>query len=160
MKYSRFALKNVFRSLVLALTAFVAFSCSSRPATVPNDDREIVQLAQNAADSGNYKLAKWYYGQLLEMFGTNPKIYVEANFEIAHLDVKKKNYEEAVPRLNEILYIYANLAPGYIPGQYKKLAEKDLEKIPEETLAKINAKLNSAETETQQSDSSDDYYGY
>ncbi len=147
MKYSRFVVKNVFRSIVVAAAALVAVSCSSIPAEVPNDEREIVQLAQDAADKGNYKLSKWYYLQLLEKFPESPKIYVEANFEIAHLDIKKKNYDEAVPRLNEIIYIYANVAPGSLPGQYKKLAENDLAKVPEDVLKKINARLAAKDAE-------------
>lgn len=143
MKYSRLSLKNVFRPLILAASLF-AFSCASTPdpSTLPDDDRSIVQLAQDATDAGNTKLAKWYYNQLLLKFGDNPKCYVEANFEIAHLDIKKKNYEEAVPRLNELLYLYANTAPGFLPGQYKKLAENDLKKIPEDVLEKINQRLS------------------
>lgn len=143
MKYSRFTLKNVFYSAVMAVSTFAVVSCSSIPESVPDDDREIVQLAQDAADGGNYDLAKWYYGQLLEKYPDDSKIYVEASFEIAHLDIKKKKYEAAVPRLNEILYIYENVPVGYLPSQYKKLAENDLKKIPEETLSKINEKIES-----------------
>ena len=57
------------------------------------------------------------------------------------MDIKKKDYEAAVPRLNEIIAIYDSVAPGMLPGQYKKLAQKDLEKVPAEKLAKINADL-------------------
>ncbi|MBQ1832804.1 MAG: hypothetical protein II114_03410 [Treponema sp.] len=124
----------------MAASVFAVVSCSSVPDEIPDDDREIIQLAQNAADAGQTGLAKWYYGQLLEKYPDDPKIYVEANFEIAHIDIKKKKYDEAVPRLNEILHIYDNVAPGYLPGQYKKLAENDLAKVPEETLKKINEK--------------------
>ncbi len=127
---------------MLAAASFVAFSCTSMPESVPDDEKEIVQLAQTAADSGNAKLAKWYYEQLLEKHGSDPKIYVEANFEIAHLDIKAKAYEQAVPRLNEIIGLYDTVPVGYIPGQYKKLAQNDLAKIPAETLTKINEKIN------------------
>lgn len=127
--------------MIISAASLFAVACTSIPETVPETPREIVQLAQDAADAGNTKLAKWYYIQLLERHGSDPAIYIEGNFEIAHLDIKKKDYEAAVPRLNEIIAIYDSVAPGVLPGQYKKLAQKDLEKVPAEKLAKINADL-------------------
>ena len=145
MKDSRFTAKNLFKAVIFSAASLITVSCSSIPETLPETPREIVQLEQNASDAGNTKLAKWYYVQLLNRYGDDPAIYIEGNFEIAHLDIKKKNYEEAVPRLNEIIRIYDNVAPGMLPGQYRKLAQKDLEKIPEEKLVKINADLKARE---------------
>ncbi len=145
MKDSRFTAKNIFKAMIFSAASLLAAACTSIPETVPETPREIVQLAQDASDAGKIKLAKWYYGQLLEKFGDDPAIYIEGNFEIAHLDIKKKNYDEAVPRLNEIIAIYEIAAPGMLPGQYKKLAQKDVEKVPEDKLAKINADLKARE---------------
>ena len=56
--------------------------------------------------------------------------YIEAKFEIAHLYIKKKQYDQAEPLLREILDIYANSMPGQYPSSFKKLAELDYAKIP------------------------------
>ena len=132
----------------LVLSSLMAVSCTSIPETVPDDAHQIIQLAQNATDKGNTKLARYYYEQLLEKHGNEADIYIEANYELAHLDIKKKNYSDAVPRLDQILYIYDNVAPGVLPGKFKKLAAIDLAKVPEEEAARIRAEKQ-AEQEKQ-----------
>ena len=139
MKDSRLTLKNY----VLLICAILAFSlatvaCKTVPENVPDDDREIAQLAQGAYDSGNWKLAINYYKAMLDKYGDNPKIYVEANFEIAHIYIKKKKYNEAVPMLEEILDLYNNVAPGTLPGEFRKLSQLDMAKVPAEKLEAIH----------------------
>ncbi len=152
MKDSRFIGKRLVKLTfvsVFVLSAFMAVSCTSIPETVPDDAHQLIQLAQNATDQGNTKLARYYYEQLLEKHGNEADIYIEANFELAHLDIKNKNYDDAVPRLDQILLIYDSVAPGVLPGKFKKLAAIDLAKIPEEEAARIRAEKQAAQT-TQQ----------
>ncbi|MBP5443698.1 MAG: hypothetical protein IKI90_07510 [Treponema sp.] len=152
MKDSKFIGKRLFKTaftLAIVLTAFLAASCTSIPDTVPDDPHQIIQLAQNATDQGNTKLARYYYEQLLEKHGNEADIYIEANYELAHLDIKKKNYDDAVPRLDQILYIYNNVAPGVLPGKFKKLAAIDLAKVPEAEVTRIRAE-KAASQEVQQ----------
>ena len=85
----------------------------------------------------------------MEKHGNEADIYIVANFELAHLDIKKKNYDDAVPRLDQILLIYDSVAPGVLPGKFKKLAAIDLAKIPEEEVARIRAEKK-AEQSAQQ----------
>lgn len=149
MKDSRFYLRKCVLTACAGF-ALLGFSCRTTPDEIPDDDREIVQRAQEANDSGNYKLAINYYKALLEKYGDSPNIYVEGNYEIAHIYTKKKKYEQAVPILEEILEIYNNVAPGSIPGEYKKLSQMDLAKVPQEKLDAIHAaSKSSAETETE-----------
>ena len=132
MKHSRFVLKfTLFFSVIFA--SAVITSCQSVPKDIPTDltAREIVQKAQNASNNGNNKAAEVYYKTLLERYGMDTSIYIEANFEIAHLCIKQKRYEEATSRLNDILSIYESSAPGELPAQFKKLASIDMAKIPD-----------------------------
>ena len=122
-------------SLAAVLTAAgISFSaCRTTELSVPVDasSREIVQMAQTAWDKNRPQDAEFYYTTLIQRYGMDTTIYVEGTFELAHLYVKEKRYQEALPLLNEVVEIYRNLPPGSLPGAYRKLAEKDLEKIPE-----------------------------
>ena len=143
MKVARFSFKNIFLGVICF--SILAVSCTTIPDTVPDSDREIVQQAQNAVEKGDYRLARWYYEKLLENYGENPAIYIEGNYEIAHLSIKKKKYEDALPRLEEILLIYDNVAPGMLPGAFKKMAENDLAKIPQKKIDEIHEKAKAEE---------------
>lgn len=124
--------KNIIRSLAMAALVCTAVSCTSVPSEIPEEltAREIVQYAQTAYDDGNTKIAEKYYRALLERYGSDMNYYIEAKFEIAHLYIKKKQYDQAEPLLREILDIYANSMPGQYPSSFKKLAELDYAKIP------------------------------
>ena len=106
-------------------------SCVSSDVDVPEDATrlEIVQLAQTAFDNGFKKKALKYYEVLLQRYGMDTATYVEGRYEIAHIYVKKRKYDLARPMLEEIVEIYASTPPGQLPGAYRKLAQKDLDKI-------------------------------
>ena len=106
-------------------------SCISSEVDVPEDATrlEIVQLAQTAFDSGFKKKALKYYEVLLQRYGMDTATYVEGRYEIAHIYVKKHKYDLARPMLEEIVEIYSTAQPGQLPGAYRKLAQKDLDKI-------------------------------
>ncbi len=144
MKHSRLNGKKLCLTgawLALTLGAFAAVSCKSAEVVVPDDDREIVQMAQTAYDSGNKKLAEFYYQELIRKYGDDPSIYIEGRYELAHMYVKDKAYAKAVPMLDEILAIYDNVPPGSLPGEYRKLAQKDLDKIPVEKQEAVRRQL-------------------
>ena len=54
-----------------------------------------------------------------------------AKFELAHILVKEKKYEEAKPLLEEIIGFYTDDFSRILPPEYKKLAQIDLAKINE-----------------------------
>ena len=111
MKHSIIALKNIIRASLPALLMAVAASpCTGLGAKkeVPPDatDREIIQMAQQAFNTSNFKLSEHYYNVLLQRYGTNTVDYIIGKFEIAHIAIRKKDYETAVPILTEIIDIY------------------------------------------------------
>lgn len=118
-------------AIILAVISFSFISCISQNVEVPPEatSLEIIQQAQNAFDSGKKNRAIKYYEVLLQRYGNNPAIYVEGRYEIAHILIKQKKYEEAEPILLELKEIYDSSAPGMLPGAYKKMYAKDLEKL-------------------------------
>ncbi len=129
MKDSRFIRNIVFSLLTVFLTGFF-FSCVSSTLDVADDATsiEIIQLAQTSLDRGMKKRAISYYELLLRRYGMNTNLYIEARFEIAHIYMKQRRYEEAIPIYDEIIDLYNTSAPGQFPGVFRKLSEKDLEK--------------------------------
>ena len=59
---------------------------------------------------------------------------VEAEYEIAHLKVKQKKCQQAIPDLQRILSYYDTDTTGTLPAAFKKLAELDMAKVPEKEL--------------------------
>ena len=150
MKRSRF--------LVLFIAASMTFSsCESLPKEPPTSDmtdREIIQLAQTAYDKNHYNVAEYYYKILLQRYGNYTNDYVEGRFELAHLYLKQKKYDIAVPMLQEIIDIYDTSVPGSLPGEYIILAKSDLAKVPEKKMAEIQSRI---EKDSGSYENSDDY---
>ena len=123
-------MKKIISIGLIAYSIFL-FSCKSQEIAVAPEatSLEIIQLAQTAFDKGKKNDAVKYYEILLQRYGMNPAIYVEARYEIAHVYVKQKKYKDAEPILLELKEIYDSSAPGALPGAYRKMAMKDLEKI-------------------------------
>lgn len=127
--------------MAVIFIAGLNLSCATKtPEIIPDDDREIVQLAQNAYNDGNWRLAEFYYNELLKKFGENPAVYVEGKFELAHIYVNKKHYLDAIPLLEEIITIYDNAPYGSLPPEFKKLARNDLNRIPQEKMDEYYAR--------------------
>ena len=58
-------------------------------------------------------------------------ILVAAEYEIAHIRVKQKKWDEAQQMLERIVSYYEGTEAGLLPPHYKKLALIDLDKIPQ-----------------------------
>ena len=132
--------KTTFFSAVLALALSGALftACQTSTPEVPANltAREIIQKAQNAYNAGREKQALYYYDTLIARYGMNTVTYIEGKYEIAHIYVKAKKWDKALPVLNEIKNLYASSLPGSYPGEYLKMVENDLAKVPEKYLKK------------------------
>lgn len=112
---------------------FSAFiSCSSTPKEIPMEltAQELIQKGQDEFESKDYKNALRYYNAVTERYSDSLPVYVEASYEIGHIYMKQKKYDQAKVIFEEILNIYSNIAPGEAPGAYEKLAKLELAKIP------------------------------
>ncbi len=146
MKQSIKALKNIVKILIATvLLSICVTACetiggrSKKDIPMETSDREIIQLAQNAYNNNNYRLSSYYYNMLLQRYGNNTKDYIIGNYELAHIAMRKKDYNTAVPLLNEILSIYDDTPAGYLPPSYKILAQNELKKVPEQERSYITS---------------------
>lgn len=111
----------------------VLAGCVSAPKEIPPEltAQELIQKGQSAFENGKYKESLRYYNAVTERYADSLPLYIEASYEIGHLFMKQKKYDKAAPIFQEIVEIYANSAPGTLPGAYEKLAKLELAKIPE-----------------------------
>lgn len=124
-----------FAGILLALIFFVT-GCQSAPKDIPQNlsAEELINLAQSSYDSGNVKAAQAYYEAIIIRYGDQMDKLVEAEYEIAHLKIKQKKWQQAIPDLQRILSYYEADTTGVLPSAFKKLAELDMAKVPEKEL--------------------------
>lgn len=119
--------------IFLAMTFLFAFtSCNSVPVIPPDlSYTQLIQLGQDALDIPNYKAADAYYTAVIQRFGMNTAVYIEASYELGHLYLMKKRYGEAVAKFIEIKEMYRDAEYGTLPPSYNKLAQIGLDQIPD-----------------------------
>lgn len=124
-------MKKLTYIIFAILFAGIFISCESTK-VVPEDatSAQIIQMGQNAYSANHYKDAEFYYATAIDRFGEEPRVYVEATYELGHIYVKTKQYDKASECFNEILKLYELDHSGQLPGTYKKLAQLGLSKIP------------------------------
>lgn len=123
--------------LCAALSLFGA-GCMSvpDPASIPADSSvaELSQLGQSALDANNYKAAEVYYQTIIDRYGTDMGAVTAAEFEIAHLRVKKNDWADAKPRLEAIIARYETTGGADLPPEYLVLARNDLARAPDKSV--------------------------
>lgn len=133
-------MKKQFFYVVLAtiFTIIIFSGCYSVPKDIPSDlsAEELIQLAQSSYDDGNVKAAQAYYEAVIIRYSSDMALVVEAEYEIAHMKIKEKKWQQAIPDLQRILSYYESDYSGILPQAYKKLAQLDLDKVPEFELRK------------------------
>lgn len=115
--------------LIAALTALTA--CQTVPTSVPEgiSEAELLQLGQTAFDNSKYKAAEFYYTKVIELYGSDISSLVAAEYELAHLKIKRKDFSAAKPELQRILAYYDDPQTALaLPPAYKKLVLTDLAK--------------------------------
>lgn len=127
--------RNIVPVLIASVLALAATACQTvpDPATIPTDltVAELKQNGQTALDSNNFRAAEVYYQTIINRFGTDLAVRTAAEYEIAHLHVKQKRWNEARPMLKEIIARYDSDADMKLPRNFLVLAKNDLKKIPE-----------------------------
>lgn len=125
-------MKLSIRLLFIFSLGLLATSCGTVP-KIPADatSTQLIQMGQDALEFSNYTAAETYYNAVIQRYGMNTATYIEASYELGHLYLKQKRYEEAYQKFDEILATFENAEIGAIPASYKKLAEMGIEKIPE-----------------------------
>lgn len=128
-------MKKIINTIVITLLSSIFISCASVP-EIPADagSTQLIQLGQDALSNSNYKAAETYYKAVIQRYGMDTSIYIEASYELGHMYIKQKKYEKAYSKFKEILDIFQNAEPGSLQPSYKKLALMGIKRIPEKYL--------------------------
>lgn len=129
----RFMKRNTIFILFSLILVLAFTGCQSTQIEITDDmtEQQLIKLAQESYDEGNIKASETYYQAIIDRFGTNMGTRIMAEFELAHILVKDKKYDEAKPMLEQIISYFTEETMYEYPVEYKKLAEIDLAKITE-----------------------------
>ena len=96
-------------------------------------------MGQNYGGVSDYKSAEFCYNTVVERYGSDPSIYVEAKYELGRVYLAQHKYEKAYNIFTELLDLYDSYGT-MLPGSYKKLCNISISQIPELRLQEIQAK--------------------
>ena len=91
----------------------------------------MIQRAQEATDRGRHNLAMQYYEALLERHPDRMDLVITAKYEIAFINYRQRNLEEARAGFNEILDYFEEPDAHLLPQQFRRLSQIVLERIDE-----------------------------
>jgi outer membrane protein assembly factor BamD (BamD/ComL family) len=113
------------------LTAALLFSSCVTTVNIDNDlsPAELIQRAQEATDKNRYSVAMLYYEALYDRNRNNIDLVITAEYEIAFIHYKQKQYKEAREGFNEMLKYYNSPDEALLPQHFKVLANIVLERI-------------------------------
>ena len=131
--------KLITLAAVLALAALFT-SCKTLK-EIPEDktSAQIIQMAQNYVSIADYKSAELCYNTVIDRYGSDPAIYVEAKYELGRVYLAQKKYDKAYATFNELLNIYDSYG-AMLPGAYKKLCNISINQIPSVKLQELQNK--------------------
>ncbi|MCQ2583674.1 MAG: tetratricopeptide repeat protein [Treponema sp.] len=126
-------IRTLLICLFAAVLSFSAISCNTIK-EIPEDltSAQLLRLGQNAYASGDYINSERYYLETIARFGDDTEVYIETRYELGHLYMKTKDYRKAFINFNDILKIYQTAPMGSFPTAYKKLAQNQMDQIPDE----------------------------
>ncbi|WP_022931642.1 tetratricopeptide repeat protein [Treponema bryantii] len=133
-------MKKIISLAALISIAFTFFSCRTLK-EIPEDKTaaQIIQMGQNYGGVSDYKSAEFCYNTVVERYGSDPSIYVEAKYELGRVYLAQHKYEKAYNIFTELLDLYDSYGT-MLPGSYKKLCNISISQIPELRLQEIQAK--------------------
>jgi len=129
--------------MALAALIILAVSCvSTGPVEIPNDltTAELIQRGQEASDRNRYAVSLQYYEAVIERFPNDIESVIAAEYEIAFIHYKQKNYELSKSEFNRMLERYNTPDQELLPAQFKILANIVLGKIREIEIAREKRK--------------------
>jgi len=120
-------LKHLNRFWTLPLLAAVfLIGCATVPDSIPDtlSPIEYFQKAQEAAAKQNYEAALLYYNTFIERNPQDAQRIVEAEFEIAFIYYKEKNYAVSLEQFRAILAKYSQPGAELLPAWPRILSDK------------------------------------
>ena len=131
--------KLIFFTALFAASALFISCRTIKSIPEEKTPNQIIQLGQNCSTNKDYKSAEFCYETVIDRYGTDPAIYVEAKYELGRVYLASRKYDKAYDTFTEILSIYDAYA-AMLPGAYKKLCNISINQIPEVKLQEIKAK--------------------
>ena len=133
-------MKKLITLTALFVATMLLFSCKTLK-EIPEDktSAQIIQMGQNYAALPDYKSAEFCYETVIDRYGTDPRIYVEAKYELGRIYLAQKKYDKAYAAFNELLNIYDSYG-AMLPGAYKKLCNISINQIPSVKLQELQNK--------------------
>ena len=115
----------------LGIALFVS-ACAST-VVIPDDlsPAELIQRAQEASDRNRYNIALQYYEALLERNRDNIDLVITAEYEIAFIHYKQRDFQQARAGFNSVLEYYDSPDAELLPPQFRRLSEIVLARIDE-----------------------------
>ena len=116
------------------LALLLAVSCFTGPVNVPDDatPMELIQWAQEASDRSKYSVSLKYYEALIERFPYDIDNIIAAEYEIAFIHYKQRQYNQSKIEFNNLLNRYNTPDEALLPPQFKILSLKVLSNINEQ----------------------------
>jgi outer membrane protein assembly factor BamD (BamD/ComL family) len=123
------------RAALFCALAIAIVSCKSAPAEIPENlsQAEIIQLAQESADSENWDAATAYYEAVLARYPQDRASVVTAQYEIAFIHYKQDELELARAGLEQVLGLY-DFEADVLPQWPMVLAQRLLDEIPSDSV--------------------------
>jgi len=118
----------------LIITAITAVSCiSTGPVEIPDGltATELIQRGQEASDRNRYNVSLQYYEAVTERFPYDIESVIAAEYEIAFIHYKQKNYEQSKTEFYSLLERYNTPDQELLPAKFKILSNIVLGKIAE-----------------------------
>lgn len=136
------SMKKILKSLTISITVFfLIFTTTSCKSTAKIPDNatytQLIQMGQDAMESSNYIASEQYFNTVIKRYGMDTNIYIEAKYELGHLFLRQKKYEQAYACFTEIKEIYENAEFGSLQTSYKKLCDICISQIPEKHRKKL-----------------------
>ena len=125
-------MRSIKITIILAATLLI-LSCATGPITVPYGltPMELIQRGQEASDRNRFSHALQYYDALLERYPFDIDFICAAEYEIAFVHYKQRDYDLSREKFNALLARY--YAPGgqMLPPQFEILSNIVLARIDE-----------------------------
>ena len=138
----------MYRKLLLLLIPLVAlFGCKSAPDPIPDDvtPAVLLQMAQaSILKDNNNDNAVYYYTEFLNRFPDETQKVVEAEYEIAFIHYKEKDYDTSKKLFEEIVAKYQGPNGDLLPRWPLVLTNKilpEVNRIIEERDARLAEKI-------------------
>ena len=117
-------------AMITIAAAITVVGCATVPTEIPDDlsQAELIQLAQESADQENWEAAQAYYQAVLDRFPQDRVATATAIYEIAFIDYKSGNLDEALSGFERLLGMY-DFEGDVLPAWPRVLAERLMEDI-------------------------------